>query len=120
MTVNDWLQERFDIEAVKKFAAKKQVHIFYGTVWYYLGGISLFLFIIQVLTGILLALYYQPGSATAYESVKFIVSKVEFGWLMREIHSWAANLFVFTVFLHMFTVFFSKAYPKRNAPFKSF
>jgi len=112
MTVNDWLQERFDIEAVKRFAAKKQVPIFYGTVWYYLGGVSLFLFIIQVLTGILLALYYQPGSATAFESVKFIVSKVEFGWLMREIHSWAANLFVFAIFLHMFTVFFSKAYRK--------
>jgi quinol-cytochrome oxidoreductase complex cytochrome b subunit len=112
MSINDWLQERFDIEAVKSFAAKKQVPVFFGSVWYYLGGVSLFLFIIQVLTGILLALYYQPGAATSYESVKFIVSKVEFGWLMREIHSWSANLFVFTIFLHMFTVFFSKAYKK--------
>ncbi|MCF7823157.1 MAG: cytochrome bc complex cytochrome b subunit [Candidatus Marinimicrobia bacterium] len=112
MSVTSWLQERFDIAAVQKFAAKKQVPVFFGTVWYYLGGVSLFLFILQVLTGILLSLYYQPGAATAYESVKFIVSKVEFGWLMREIHSWSANLFVFFIFLHMFTVFFSKAYRK--------
>lgn len=112
MKLTDWLQERFDIAGVKRFIAKKHVPVFYGTIWYYLGGISLFLFIIQVLTGILLTLYYQPGANTAYESVKFIVSKVEFGWLMREVHSWSANLFVFTVFLHMFTVYFSKAFEK--------
>jgi len=112
MNIEGWLQERFDIAGVKRFASKKQVPVFYGTVWYYLGGVSLFLFIIQVLTGILLALYYQPGADTAYESVKFIVSKVEFGWLMREVHSWSANLFVLTIFLHMFTVYFSRAYQK--------
>ena len=112
MSALTWLEERFDIASVTKFASKKKVPIFYGTVWYYLGGISLFLFIIQILTGMLLALYYQPGSETSFESLKFIVSKVEFGWLVREIHSWAANLFVLTIFLHMFTVFFSKAYRK--------
>ncbi|MBC8193426.1 MAG: cytochrome bc complex cytochrome b subunit [Candidatus Marinimicrobia bacterium] len=112
MSALTWLEERFDIAAVTKFASKKQVPIFYGTIWYYLGGISLFLFIIQILTGMLLALYYQPGAETSFESLKFIVSKVEFGWLMREIHSWAANLFVLTIFMHMFTVFFSKAYRK--------
>lgn len=112
MQLESWLQERFDISGVKRFIAKKKVPIFYGTIWYYLGGISLFLFIIQVITGILLSLYYQPGAATSYESVKFIVSKVEFGWLMREVHSWSANLFVLTIFLHMFTVFFSKAFKK--------
>lgn len=112
MKIYDWLNERLDLDSVVKFARKKEVPVFYGTVWYYLGGISLFLFIVQVLTGILLLLYYQPGVATGYESVKFIVTTVEFGWLIREIHAWSANLFILFIFLHMFTVFFAKAYRK--------
>ncbi len=107
-----WIEERFNISAATKFAAKKKVPLFYGTVWYYLGGVSLFLFIIQVFTGILLILYYRPGAATAFESVKFIITKVQFGWLIREIHSWSANLFILFIFAHMFSVFFSKAYRK--------
>lgn len=107
-----WFKNRFDLDAVTEFANKKRVPVFYGSIWYFLGGISLFLFIVQVITGILLVLYYQPGENTSYESVKFIVSKVEFGWLVREIHSWSANLFIFFVFVHMFTVFFAKAYRK--------
>lgn len=91
---------------------KKRVPIFYGSVWYYLGGISLFLFAVQLVTGILLVLYYQPGAETAFESVRLIVGKVQFGWLIREVHSWSANLFILFVFLHMFTVFFAKAYRK--------
>ncbi|RMF07274.1 MAG: cytochrome bc complex cytochrome b subunit [Candidatus Neomarinimicrobiota bacterium] len=107
-----WIDERISLEAARKFAKKKEVPVFYGTVWYYLGGVALFLFIIQIITGILLTFYYQPGVNTAYESVKFIVSKVEYGWLIRETHSWSANLFIFFIFLHMFTVFFAKAYRK--------
>ncbi len=112
MRANQWIQERFALDRAREFFLKKEVPVFYGTVWYYLGGLTLFLFVIQVVTGILLLLYYQPGEATAYESVKFLVSKVEFGWLIREIHSWSANLFIFFAFLHMFTVFFAKAYRK--------
>ena len=113
MSLYNWLNERIALESMTKFAKKKQVPVFYGTVWYYLGGVSLFLFIIQVVTGILLILYYQPGATTAFESVKFIVSKVEFGWLMREVHSWSANLFILFIFLHMFTVYFAKAYGEK-------
>ncbi|MFC1527699.1 cytochrome bc complex cytochrome b subunit [Candidatus Neomarinimicrobiota bacterium] len=108
----NWLNDRFAIDSVVEFANKKRVPVFYGSMWYFLGGISLFLFIIQVITGILLVLYYQPGEGTSFESVKFIVSRVEFGWLIREIHAWSANLFIFFVFSHMFTVFFAKAYRK--------
>lgn len=112
MGLYNWINERLAIERIKQLALTKKVPVFYGTIWYYLGGVSLFLFAIQVSTGILLLLYYQPGAATAFESVKFIVTKVEFGWLIRELHSWSGNLFIFFVFLHMFTVFFAKAYRK--------
>ncbi len=112
MKLLDWLRERVDIDSAIAFARKKKVPLFYGTVWYYLGGVSLFLFAVQVVTGILLLLYYQPGEATSYESLKMLVSKVEFGWLIRDMHSWSANLFIFFIFLHMFTVFFARGYRK--------
>jgi cytochrome b6 len=80
--------------------------------WYYFGGITLFLFVIQVLTGILLLLYYRPTTAEAYESVQFIVTRVKFGWLVRSVHSWSANLMILTAFIHMFSVVFLHAYRK--------
>jgi cytochrome b6 len=63
-------------------------------------------------TGILLLLYYKGSEQLAFESVQFIMSKVQFGWLIRSIHSWAANLFVLAAMIHMFSVFFEKAYRK--------
>ena len=54
---------------------------------YYLGGITLFLFMVQVATGTLLSLYYKPTPEAAYDSVKYITSIVEFGWLIRSIAS---------------------------------
>ena len=55
---------------------------------------ALFLFLVQVATGILLLLYYRPSAAEAFESVQYIMAEVPFGWLIRSIHSWGANLFV--------------------------
>jgi cytochrome b6 len=73
---------------------------------------TLFLFGVQVLTGILLLLYYRPGANEAFESVQYLVTQVQFGWLLRSIHSWSANLMIFTAFAHMFSVLFLKAYRK--------
>jgi cytochrome b6 len=73
---------------------------------------TLFLFGLQVATGILLLLYYRPSAAEAYESVQFIVTKVEFGWLIRNLHSWSANLLILLAFAHFFSVFFLKSYRK--------
>ena len=65
-----------------------------------------------MLTGILLLLYYRPGANEAFESVQYIMTRVRFGWLIRSIHSWSANLMIFTAFAHMFSVLFLKAYRK--------
>lgn len=73
---------------------------------------TLFLLGSQVFTGILLLLYYKPTAESAFESVQFIVTKVEFGWMIRSIHSWSANLMVGAAFVHLFSVFFLKAYRK--------
>jgi cytochrome b6 len=105
-----WLRERLGWEALARIASKKEVPLHRWTLFYYLGGMALFLFTVQVATGILLLLYYRPSSSEAFESVQYIMAEVPFGWLIRSIHSWGANLFVGVVLLHMISVFFLKAY----------
>jgi quinol-cytochrome oxidoreductase complex cytochrome b subunit len=107
-----WVDERVDLSGVREFIAHKRVPIHTQEVWYYLGGMTLFLFGVQVVTGILLLLYYRPSSAEAYESVQFIVSQVQFGWLIRNLHSWSANLLIGLAFAHFFSVFVLKSYRK--------
>jgi cytochrome b6 len=111
-TLEKWVDERLGLETVKTLAKKKEVPVHKHTVWYYLGGMTLFLFIIQVSTGILLLFYYRPSAEEAFESVQFLMAEVEFGWLVRSIHAWAANLMIFTLFLHLFSVLLLKAYRK--------
>jgi len=107
-----WLDDRFNLSPLINFMEHKQVPVHKHSIWYYMGGVTLFLFIVQVCSGILLLLYYQPGADSAYESVRFIMTKVNFGWLVRQVHSWAANLMILFIFIHMFSVFFTKAYKK--------
>ena len=104
------IDDRVHLEDLVKFMGKKYVPIHRHSVWYYFGGVSLFLFIIQVATGILLLLYYKGSEELAFESIQFIMSKVQFGWLIRSIHSWTANLFILSALVHMFSVYFGKAY----------
>lgn len=106
-----WLDERLGIDGLLALAKKKDVPLHRHSFWYYWGGISLFLFIVQVVSGILLLVYYRPGN-DAYESVRQITYEIDFGWLIRSAHSWSANLMVLAVFIHMFSVFFMKAYRK--------
>jgi cytochrome b6 len=110
--VLNWLDQRLDLSEIRHFVAEKSVPIHTQEVWYYLGGMTMFLFGVQVFTGILLLLYYRPSSAEAYESVQFIVTQVKFGWLIRNVHSWSANLLIALAFAHFFSVFFLKSYRK--------
>ena len=83
MNVVEWVDQRLDLSEVRHFVAEKGVPVHAQKIWYYLGGMTLFLFGVQVSTGILLLLYYRPSSTEAYESVQFIVTQVPFGWLIR-------------------------------------
>jgi len=107
-----WLDERFHWADLVAPVKKKAVPVHKLSYLYFLGGITLFLFMIQVCTGILLLLYYRPGANEAFESVQYIMTRVQFGWLVRSIHSWAANLMILTAFAHMFSVVFLRAYRK--------
>lgn len=109
-TFKSWLDERLSISTLAKAAQKKEVPLHRHSIWYYFGGMTLFLFVVQVVTGILLLLYYRPSAENAFESVQFIITEVKFGWLIRSIHSWSANLMILTLFIHMFSVYFMRAY----------
>src|SRR5579863_7577227 len=105
-----WLDDRLGLSAIRKAVDHKTVPVHSATRWYYFGGITLFLFGIQVVTGTLLLFYYRPTVAEGFDSVRFIMTRVEFGWLIRSIHSWSANLLIFVAFVHMFSVVFTHAY----------
>jgi len=105
-----WIDERVELKDLVEFMGKKYVPVNRHSIWYYFGGVSLFLFIIQVVTGIMLLLYYKGSEQLAFESIQFIMSKVQFGWLIRSIHSWTANLFVLAAIIHMFSVYFERSY----------
>jgi cytochrome b6 len=109
--VYEWVDERLGLDEILAFARHKTVPEHQYSFWYYWGGISLFFFLVQVLSGTLLLVYYRPGPE-AYDSVRQITYDIRFGWLVRSAHSWSANLMVFAVFVHMFSVFFMKAYRK--------
>ncbi len=90
--VRGWLDRRYQLTPLIEFLRHKEVPIgSHWMGWYYLGGITMFFFVVQVVTGVLLLMYYQPGEATAYESIRFLTTKVPFGWLIRSIHSWSAH-----------------------------
>lgn len=74
------------------------------------GGITYALFLALVVTGVLLAFHYRPSAQEAYPSIQFIVSQVSLGWLMRDLHVWAASLIVVAALAHMARVFFDAAY----------
>ena len=108
--VPSWLDERAGSEALGHLLTAKVVPRHRYSVFYYLGGMALFLFMVQIGTGLLLLLYYEPGVSTAYESVKRISGEIPFGWLIRSIHRWSADIFIGVLAVHMFTAFLMKAY----------
>ena len=110
IALGDWVEERLPWRGAVDFLRKKKVPMGWHSPSYYLGGMALFCFIVQVITGTLLLVYYKPSADQAYESVKFITVDVPFGWLIRSIHSWSANIMVGLVLAHMFSVYLLKSY----------
>ncbi len=104
----DWVDERIGIRSIVSYAMHVSIPRTAHT--YYLGGITLFFFMVQAITGILLALYYHPTPESAYDSVLFIMNDVNFGWLVRSIHAWSANLMIVFCVLHLLRVAIQGAY----------
>lgn len=102
------LLRRYPVWPVVEFLGRKKVPEHRATAWYALGGIVMLFFTIQVLTGILLMVYYRPSQP--WQSVQRIVTEVPFGAYVRSVHHWSANLMVLALFVHLFSTFFMKAY----------
>jgi cytochrome b6 len=104
------VNERIDFGHLVDFVARKTVPI-HRSSWIYLaGGATLFLFTLQAVTGILLMLYYQPTGDAAHASVARIMTEVPYGWLVRSMHVWGANLFIATALVHFATTLVTRAY----------
>jgi quinol-cytochrome oxidoreductase complex cytochrome b subunit len=108
-----WVRERIPLHLAQlKEMTNEPVPNHLKRWWFCLGGTPAYLFVVQIFTGILLAIYYQPAPATAYDSVKYITDEVSYGWYFRSLHKWAATLMIATVILHQMRVYFTGAYRK--------
>lgn len=107
-----WVDERYDIAAPLEKMLRKPVPKFATRWWYCLGGITAFLFVVQAVTGIMLATYYDPTPEAAYTSIQYIENEVAFGAGVRAVHHWAANGMVVMCIAHMLRVFINGAYKR--------
>ena len=110
--LKDWFGERYETAALKKFARGKVLPTHRYDLWYYTGGIILFLFALQFITGMLLALYYVPHAEFAHKSIIEIVTKLNMGWFFRSLHHWGAQLAILALFVHLFASLLLKSYRK--------
>lgn len=106
-----WMRERLPINAAQlEEITNEPVPNHLKRWWFCLGGTPAYLLVVQIVTGILLAFYYQPAPATAYESIRYITDQATYGWYFRSMHKWAATLMIAAVILHQIRVYFTGAY----------
>jgi menaquinol-cytochrome c reductase cytochrome b subunit len=105
----DWLEERSGIVGGVKYFLFRKVPGDIG--WFHtLGSATLTAFIVQVVTGVILAMYYKADPDAAYESIRYITNEATLGWLVRGMHRWGASVFIILLFFHMARVFLFGAY----------
>jgi quinol-cytochrome oxidoreductase complex cytochrome b subunit len=110
-TLGQWFAERVPISGTQvRELTNEPVPNHMKRWWFCLGGTPAYLFVVQIVTGILLAFYYQASPSAAYDSVRHISEEVAFGWFFRSLHKWAATFMIAAVILHQIRVFFTGAY----------
>jgi ubiquinol-cytochrome c reductase cytochrome b subunit len=98
----NWIDERFPLTAsykahLSEYYAPKNFNF-----WYFFGSLALLVLVIQIVSGIFLTMHYKPDADLAFASVEYIMRDVDYGWLIRYIHSTGASMFFVVVYLHMF------------------
>jgi menaquinol-cytochrome c reductase cytochrome b subunit len=105
----DWVDERTSLSGGLRWLMFRKIPK--GTNWFYtLGSATLFAFLNQAITGVFLAMYYDPSPTRAYESTRFITNEAFLGELVRGMHKWGATVMTVLIFLHMGRTFFFGAY----------
>ncbi len=107
-----WIDERFPLtkmirEHLTEYYAPKNFNF-----WYFFGSLALLVLVNQILTGIWLTMSYKPSAADAFASVEYIMRDVEWGWLIRYMHSTGASAFFLMVYLHMYRALIYGSYKK--------
>jgi ubiquinol-cytochrome c reductase cytochrome b subunit len=107
-----WINRRLPVNAfietqMTGYYAPKNFNI-----WYFFGSIALVVLVLQLLTGIFLTMFYQVGEKTSFDSVEYVMREVNYGWLIRYLHSTGASAFFIVVYLHMFRAFLYGSYKK--------
>lgn len=97
-----WLNKRMPVDKFIKSSLTEYFAPKNFNVWYFFGSLALLVLVMQLLSGIFLAMFYKPGATTAFDSVEFIMREVNYGWLIRYLHSTGASAFFLVVYLHMF------------------
>jgi ubiquinol-cytochrome c reductase cytochrome b subunit len=107
-----WINKRLPVD---EFVAD-QLTGYYApknfNIWYFFGSLALVVLVLQLLTGIFLTMFYKPGELTSFDTVEFIMREVNYGWLIRYLHSTGASAFFIVVYLHMFRAFLYGSYKK--------
>ena len=107
-----WIDERFPLtkmmrEHLTEYYAPKNFNF-----WYFFGGLAILVLVNQILTGIWLTMNYKPAAADAFASVEYIMRDVDWGWLLRYMHSTGASAFFIVIYLHMFRALIYGSYKK--------
>jgi ubiquinol-cytochrome c reductase cytochrome b subunit len=98
----DWIDARFPMTRFMKEHATEYYAPKNFNFWYYFGSLAMLVLVLQIVTGIFLTMNYKPSAAEAFASVEYIMRDVEWGWLIRYMHSTGASAFFIVVYLHMF------------------
>ena len=102
MSFMNWIDERFPAtkvwnEHLAQYYAPKNFNF-----WYFFGSLAMLVLVLQIVTGVWLAMLYKPSADDAFASVEYIMRDVDYGWLLRYLHSTGASAFFLVVYLHMF------------------
>src|SRR5690606_19390467 len=107
-----WIEERLPVFSFMRSHTSDYYAPKNFNVWYYFGSLALLVLVNQIVTGIWLTMHYKPSAAEAFNSVEYIMRDVDWGWLIRYMHSTGASLFFLVVYLHMFRGLMYGSYKK--------
>lgn len=111
MGIYNWLNDRLNLDALVDDVTSKYVppHV---NIFYCLGGITFTCFLVQIATGFAMTFYYIPSVREAFHSVQYLMTEVNFGWLVRSVHRWSASMMVLIMVLHVFRVYLTGGFKR--------